>query len=408
MQSVSQHPASYFTVSELTRQIKQILERPFAQITLRGEVSNFKAHQSGHWYCTLKDAGAQIPVVIWRSQTRRFAAPPKDGQEVFFSGKLSVYAGGGRYQLNAEMMLIAAHKGLLFQLYEERKLRLREEGLFSEDKKKPIPLYPRGILIITSPSGAALQDVEHVAKRRFPGLQLYLLPVQVQGETAEASILAALQNAEQSDAGDVILLVRGGGSFEDLWVFNSELIVRAIAAMQKPVISGIGHETDSPLVDFVADVRAATPSAAAEMAIPARSSLATELQQQRTHLQQQVMTQLERKKNQLRLLHEKLKSEDPQRKLAEAGQRLDEKYERLLQVMVNRLRHLREALGMREKLLQSLGPNAILKRGFVVVSRNKKPVASVASLAATDEIEIRFIDGTAEATINKIKVANET
>jgi exodeoxyribonuclease VII large subunit len=278
-------------VSELTERIAQILEGAFPDVWIEGEVSNYHAAQSGHLYFTLKDARSQIRCVCFRDQVRGLKFRPEDGLHVTVRGGLGVYEPRGEYQIyvtNIEPVGL----GALQLAFEQLKKRLAEEGLFDEAHKKPLPVLPRRIGVVTSPTGAAIHDILRVLKRRFPNVHLLLFPVKVQGDGAAAEIVAAVQYFNRAKAADVLIVSRGGGSLEDLWAFNEEIVARAIAASQIPVITGIGHETDFTIADFVADVRAPTPSAAAEIVVRSRQEFERQIAEHYRNLAQQMRYRL--------------------------------------------------------------------------------------------------------------------
>ncbi len=258
-----------YTVSDLTARIRELLAKNFTDVTVQGEISNCRAASSGHYYFTLKDERAQVRCVLFKQQQRGMKFLPEDGLKVTVRGSVSVYEARGEYQIYVES-IEPAGRGALQLAFEQLKKRLEAEGLFDAGRKKPLPLLPRRIGLITSPKGAAVRDVVRILKRRFSNLHLTLYPVRVQGEGSAPEIVAALEYFSKQRLVDVILLVRGGGSLEDLWSFNEEIVARAIAASEIPVISGVGHETDFTIADFVADVRASTPSAAAEVVVQTR------------------------------------------------------------------------------------------------------------------------------------------
>jgi exodeoxyribonuclease VII large subunit len=258
-----------YTVSDLTARIRELLAKHFTDVTVQGEISNCRGATSGHYYFTLKDERAQVKCVLFKQQQRGMKFFPEDGLKVTVRGSVSVYEPRGEYQIYVES-LEPAGRGALQLAFEQLKKRLEAEGLFDSSRKKPLPLLPSRIVLITSPSGAAVRDVVRILKRRFPNVHLTLYPVRVQGEGAAGGIVKALDYFSKNRTVDVVLLVRGGGSLEDLWSFNEESVARAIVASAIPVISGVGHETDFTIADFVADVRASTPSAAAELVVQTR------------------------------------------------------------------------------------------------------------------------------------------
>ena len=254
------------TVSALNKQARLTIEERFQMVWVTGELSNFARPRSGHWYFTLKDSGAQVRCAMFANSNRRVQMQPTDGQQVLIRGRVSLYEGRGDFQIIADQMEPAG-EGVLRQAFDALKVKLADEGLFARERKRPIPDIPKHIAVVTSPTGAALQDVLAVWQRRFPTLQVTVIPTAVQGPEAEAQVLRAL-NAASKLTVDAILLTRGGGSLEDLWTFNLESVARAVAASQIPIVSAIGHEIDIAITDFVADLRAPTPSVAAELMVP--------------------------------------------------------------------------------------------------------------------------------------------
>ena len=303
-----------YSVSALSLEIKNLLEKQFPDVWVTGEVSNFREATSGHLYFTLKDANAQIRVVCFRNQARYLKFKPQDGISVIARGHLSVYEARGEYQLYVEY-LEPAGLGALQLAFEQLKQKLAAEGLFDLARKKPLPVLPRTVGIVTSPTGAVIRDILRILKRRFPNMNVVLYPVKVQGEGAAAEIVEGIEYFNRERLVDVMIIARGGGSLEDLWAFNEEVVARAIAASTIPVISAVGHETDFTIADFVADLRAPTPSAAAELVVHRKQDFITELQN-RTHR----ITQIVRLK------------------LSEAGQRLTElRMHRVFQTLATRL-----------------------------------------------------------------------
>jgi len=267
-----------WSVSELTAHIRDVLATQFSNLWVEGEVSNYHAAQSGHLYFTLKDAKSQVRCVCFRNQALRMKFRPEDGLKVTVRGSISVYEPRGEYQIYVEH-IEPVGLGALQLAFEQLKKRLEAEGLFDEARKKPLPMLPRRIGVITSPKGAAVRDIIRILRRRFPNLHLIVYPVRVQGEGAAEDIVAALKYFDRQQSAEVILLARGGGSLEDLWAFNEEIVARAIAACAIPVVSGVGHETDFTIADFVADVRASTPSAAAEIVVRTREEFRIHLRE---------------------------------------------------------------------------------------------------------------------------------
>ena len=356
----------YKSISELTQEIRETLEGDFAQVTVCGEVSGFSAPRSGHWYLTLKDDEAQIAAVVWRNTAQRVRFPVEDGAQVVVSGRLTVYPPRGSYQLVIEQIQPLGEgswRAKFRRLYE----KLAAEGLFEPHRKRPIPLIPRRVVVITSPSGAAVRDFLQVAQRRWQGSQIVILPTKVQGPGAGEQLAAAVGLANRlRPPADVIVVTRGGGSVEDLWEFNHEGLVRAIAASRIPVVSGVGHEIDVTLCDLVADLRALTPSEAAERIFPDQQALIESMWDFQNRLVQglrrrgvEAQQQVERLANSRVLLR-------PLDALLQQAQRLDDRAARLLWLMENdhqrRLQRLQGVAGR----LEALSPLQVLSRGYSV------------------------------------------
>ena len=386
------------TVSELSQQIRNCLESEFPSVWIKGELSNFIAHSSGHWYFSLKDEKSQIKGVMFRGQNHKAAFLPKNGMEVLVQGQLSLYPPRGDYQiLCQEIELLGS--GSLQQKFETIKRKLKEEGLFDKERKKPLPLFPKHIGLITSPTGAAVRDILQVLNRRFKAVKVTLIPSLVQGEEAPASLLKSLSLSKHLDV-DVLILARGGGSIEDLWGFNEENLARAIAKHPIPVISAVGHEIDFTICDFVADLRAATPSAGAELVVQNRDELLNKLD----IFKKQFIQNLKR---QLYFLKEKLSSLEkslirPDRYLQDFSQRLDEVNSRLQKALNQTFHRTKENLNHLEKFFNSLNPKKVLQRGFSIVTTEQGDIVyDIKELQIKDSVHINFFKGQAKATINK-------
>ena len=352
-----------YTVSGLTAELKTVLEEQFPIIWVEGEISNFARPASGHFYFTLKDDSAQIAGVMFKGQNRSLRFRPEDGMEVTGLGRIGVYAPRGSYQVIFEY-LEPKGVGALQVAFEQLKRKLSAEGLFDADRKRPIPRLPRRVGVITSRTGAAVHDVLTVIGRRFANIPVIIYPVRVQGDGADAEIVRALALANERRDADVLIVCRGGGSLEDLSPFNSEAVARAIFASTVPVISAVGHETDVTIADFVADLRAPTPSAAAELAVPRKADLSREVARLTLALSTGCQRTIERHRRRLaevsrRLVH-------PRKRVEEMRLRLDDVAARLNRGMTARLVRERERLKWRNDRLQSLSPTAILKRGYSI------------------------------------------
>ncbi|QWF71787.1 exodeoxyribonuclease VII large subunit [Methylomonas paludis] len=354
-------PETVYSVSQLNRETKRLLASHFLTVQVTGEISNLSMPSSGHIYFTLKDAQAQIRCAMFKGQQLRLRFKPANGAQVLLSAQVSLYEPRGDYQLVVEDMQ-AAGDGALRLAYERLKLKLSQEGLFDEARKQPLPLLPRQIGVITSPSGAAIHDILTVLKRRFPAIPVLIYPVAVQGESAKFEIVQALTTANQQDQVDVIILGRGGGSLEDLWAFNEEIVARAIAASQIPVISAVGHEVDFTIADFVADIRAATPSAAAEHAVPHQSEWFNAFLAYEQQLQQLMLRHVQQRQQTLSWLSKALQQQHPGQKLQRNAQRLDELEQRINQAMQRKLHDLAQQLAIGRHKLRQVQPDAQIGR----------------------------------------------
>jgi exodeoxyribonuclease VII large subunit len=345
-----------YTVSRLNSEVRLILEESFPYVWVEGEISNFAAPNSGHWYFSLKDAGAQVRCALFRGNQRKLGFTPKDGSHVLIKARVSLYENRGEFQLIAESMEERG-EGKLRRAYELLKKKLEAAGLFDLAHKKTLPVFPQQMGVITSPTGAAIRDILTVLKRRYPLVSVIIYPTLVQGETAAPAIVKAIQCANQRKECDVLILARGGGSLEDLWPFNEEIVAHAIYQSQLPIISGIGHEVDYTIADFVADKRAPTPSAAAEMVTPDKIEL-----EQRLLRQQQILSRLMRAKlvnttQQLSWMQKHLYQQHPKRRLTEKMQRLDFYELTLVQLQNKLLTKLRTKLHDLDARLQRRSPN---------------------------------------------------
>jgi exodeoxyribonuclease VII large subunit len=390
------------TVEELNEYVRKSLagDPMLRGVRLRGELSNFKRHVSGHWYFTLKDSQSAINCVMFRSATTNVRFAPQDGRQVVLSGSVSLYTKTGAYQFYADGMEPDG-VGELYLRMEALKKKLAKEGLFDPALKKPLPLLPRGVAIVTSGTGAVIHDIARVAWRRNPGMPLYLYPVAVQGEGAAEQIAFALKAMDGLDAADVIIVGRGGGSMEDLWPFNEEIVARAVAACEKPVVSAVGHETDFTIVDFVADVRAPTPSAAAELAVPQRDALLYEIAKLRDRLARAGEAAVAEKAALLSGLRRRLAEQAPEKMLRTVAERVSALETRIRLVCAAQLAakaHRLDATGVR---LNAAGPAATLKRGYALVTQDGRAVQDVDALKVSLPFTVTLQDGWIEATATK-------
>lgn len=406
------------TVGALTQRIKLLLERSVGEVWVRGEVSNLRQQSSGHLYFTLKDAEAQLSAVIFRPDAARLPAPLREGMSVVAFGRISVYAPRGGYQLVARVIQPAG-EGELRRRFEALKARLAAEGLFAAERKRPLPRLPSRIVLITSPTGAALRDFLSILRRRRWRGTVRLLPVRVQGVEAAPEIAAMLELANAHALGDLVVVTRGGGSLEDLWPFNEEAVARAVAASALPVISAVGHEIDFTLSDFAADVRAETPSAAAELISSEFVEFAESIGQLRRRLHQGTLRHLASLRLRLDAQRQTLRAHNPRYRVEQAWMRLDELAARRRraweqaharardELAALRLRLARQAPGERLKWarehlrhlairLRQASPESALQRGYAIVRRPGGPiVARRADLPRRASIEVEWIDGTA-------------
>jgi len=389
-----------WAVGDLTQYIRQVLESDYRlqDMWVTGEVSNVSRPSSGHLYFTLSDENAALRCVMWRPRVARQTHIPRDGELLEVLGHISVYEAGGQYQLYAES-LRPAGEGARFAEFLELKARLEAEGLFEPERKQPLPEWPNTIGVVTSPTSAALRDVVNVLRRRFPLVTLLLSPTQVQGDDAPAGVVNALESLNQDGRSDVLLLIRGGGSMDDLWTFNHEDVVRAVAQSTVPVVTGIGHETDVILADFAADLRAPTPSAAAEIATPNREILREDLAFKRSDLNQIFREHLQSLRQSLEMWSIRLKFASPRAHVASKQQRLDEFMSRAENAVEYRMTLSLTAITGLEKTLQAVGPSTVFARGYAVVTlaENGQVVRSITQVSPGDPLQIQVQDGTFNA-----------
>ncbi len=436
-----------FTVSRLNQEVQQLLEEGFGLLWLQGELSNFSRPASGHFYFTLKDSQSQIRCAMFRGRNRYIDFKPQDGEAVLVRGKLGLYSARGDFQLIVEHMEPAG-EGRLRQAFEESKRKLEQLGWFDQAFKKSIPTLPSTIGVVTSPTGAAIRDVVHVLARRYPQATVIVYPCLVQGAAAAPAIAAAIAKANDRDECDVLLVVRGGGSLEDLWAFNEESVALAIRESRLPIIAGVGHEVDISIADLVADLRAPTPSAAAELATPDTNSLRERLQQAGKSLLSVIENRLGQDAVNINNLNARLQARHPQRQIESQQQRVDELSTRLLgltqrrqaqskqmllqlkrqlaahspdrQLQNHRL-HLNQLTTLLEnhtkkrltalqsqhaiaaRALNAVSPLATLDRGFAVVRYKDHLVTSAEQLSTGDQISTRLAEGEIISTVNTTK-----
>ncbi len=439
------------SVSAVNKEARSLLEQGLGTLAVIGEISNLARPQSGHLYFSLKDEQAQLRCAFFRQRQRKLSFHPQNGDEVIVFGKVSLYEPRGDYQLIVEHME-AAGAGALQQRFEALKLQLAAEGLFAAEDKRSLPKLPKRIGVITSPSGAAVRDILNILKRRFPAVAVRIFPVAVQGAAAPAEIAAALRTASYRDDCDVILLARGGGSIEDLWAFNEEVVARAIYDCAVPVISGVGHETDTTIADFVADVRAPTPSGAAELAVPDQQEWLSEIGALQTRLEnswQQALTtrqqrldwlsqglkahhpgaQLRMRKERISMaqltlasqvkqqLHSyelrlaetrtRLHRHSPQARLANKRQQLTDLSRELQTAISELLARRRQRLALAGRGLHAISPLSTLSRGYAIVTGNEQVLSDAGKSRVGDNVNIRLSQGSLNARVTAVRLNDD-
>jgi exodeoxyribonuclease VII large subunit len=384
----------FLTISELNELVKGTLESQIDALWVQGEVSNFRIPPSGHYYFTLKDDKSQICAVMFRRQGTRLRFVPENGMAVLCYGRVSLYSIRGDLQLYVDDMEPQG-QGALYLAFEQLKNKLAAEGLFRPERKRPLPFLPENIGIVTSDRGAALHDILRILGDRFPQRRVVIRPVKVQGEGAAQEIAGGIADLNRSGDIDVLIVGRGGGSLEDLWAFNEEIVARAIYASRIPVVSAVGHEVDFTIADFVADHRAPTPTAAAEMVVPRKADLCEQIEMLGLQLQRCMDFQLSNARENLRTWVKRLA--DPGRKLRENQQRVDELSVDLLRRFQDRLRERKDGLNQRTGRLHALSPLAVLERGYSITHKlpDERVVKDAASLASGDLVRVTFALGKA-------------
>lgn len=394
-----------FSVSEVTGYIRILLEenQDLQDIWIQGEVSNLSFPSSGHIYFTLKDENASLRCVIWKWTAQYLHIKPADGMAVDVHGKLGVYEKGGQYQFYVDAIR-SQGEGRLFQEFLRLKDKLEAEGLFAEEKKKEIPAFPHLIGVVTSPTGAALQDILNTLRNRYPLAKVLLSPTLVQGENAPQSIVQAIHALQTApEKPDVILIARGGGSLEDLWSFNDEQVVRAVAASPIPIISGVGHETDFTLVDFASDLRAPTPTGAAVLAVPNLRDLEFTMQEMGLRLQKAVERILEANQLNMNELKNTMQYLSPQKYIQQNSLRLDDLSKRLALSIQSSLALMRVNFEKARVHMLAIDPLAVLERGYALVyNHDNELINSVSKTAIQEQIDVRFKDGWLAADVKAI------
>lgn len=395
-------PDKIFSVTELNTIIREMLEGTFPSLRIEAEISGLKVQSSGHIYFSLKDSASLVSAVMFRGSAQYLSFTPKDGMKVQVQGKISVYAPQGKYQIIVTKMSIAG-EGAILKMLEERKRKLFAEGLFAEENKKPLPLFPKTIGVVTSPTGAALRDILQITKRRNPGVSVVVFPSMVQGEGAAETIAAQIENANKANLCDILIVGRGGGSLEDLLPFSEEIVVRAVAKSRIPVISAVGHEIDWALSDYAADRRAPTPSAAAEIAVPQKSDILQEIRYFENEIQNTMIQKVER----IKLILKGFEPEGLELKFRSIEQplliRLDNAKDNLVENISLKIRDTKLAIENCVSVLESSSPQAIFERGYSMVreARTGEVIRSSSQVKKGSEIEIVPANGKIKATVTE-------
>ena len=388
-----------YTVTELTKLIKVSLEEEFSEISVEGEISNFKAHVSGHWYFNMKDSGALINCAMWKGLNSYVFFTPEDGMKVIVSGRITVYPPRGNYQIEVRSMKPAG-EGELQAAFERLKRKLQAEGLFDPQFKKPIPPFPGKIGIVTAIDGAAFRDMISVAGRRFPLIEILMAPSKVQGEGAAQSIVDGIELLNTRKDIDLIIIGRGGGSLEDLWAFNEEVVARAVFASAIPVISAVGHEIDFTISDFVADLRAPTPSAAMEIATPDKEDMINAIMQFSLKTSDNISYILDIKKQVVLNILNSYGFRIPQDKVRIKTQELDNLLYRVQQKFDSKILKIKNKFSILSKILEANDIRKVLKKGFVIVKQDSNYITRAESFIADKTASLNFYDN--EITVKKI------
>ncbi len=392
--------AKIYSVGEITAEIKKLLENGFGKISLEGEISNFRPSSAGHLYFTLKDQKASIQAVMFKGRSLGLSFSPKDGMTVVAEGEISVYEARGSYQIIVEKMSLAG-EGDILKMLEERKRRLAAEGLFDTERKKPLPFFPKTIAVITSSTGAAVRDIINVTKRRNEKINIIVLPAVVQGDAAAENLVRQLKIADMHKLGDVIIIGRGGGSLEDLLPFSDEELVRAIADCETPVISAVGHEIDWAISDFAADMRAPTPSAAAELATPNLNDILYAIDSRRAEIGKALSSRIEK----IRLILASFKPESLELRFRNIQQpmlaRFDDAKEEILMGMQERLKDAKHRVSLLNKILEGANPQMILNRGYSIVREveSGKTIRNAETVVKGTMLEVQAAKGKLRAKV---------
>ena len=392
------------SVTEVNQYIKQMLEQDqiLSQVSVRGELSNYKMHSSGHHYFTLKDDGAVISAVMFRGDASKLRFRPENGMKVILSGRVSLFPKSGQYQIYVRDMQPDGI-GALYIAFEQLKQKLYAEGLFDPEKKKTIPRYPARIALVTSPTGAAVRDMIRILRHRYPLAKVLVCPVKVQGDGAAEEIAAMLDYVNEYALADVIITGRGGGSMEDLWAFNEEVVARAVYRSRIPVISAVGHEPDVTICDYVADLRAATPSNAAELAVVDGAELQVRLHNVTARMTQTVLANIQSKRQQLRLLAEKKIMRSPYEYLSERRMLLSMMQQRLEGGQTSVIQKKKQQYAALAASLDAMSPLKVLGRGYAMAVKDGNVVQSVAVLHRGDSLKLQLRDGVANCCVESVE-----
>lgn len=388
------------TVSEITKIIKLTLEDRFFSVWIEGEISDFKRHSSGHLYFILKDENAQLSAVMWRGKSMNLPFVPQNGMKVLAKGNITVFERSGRYQLDVDV-LRPLGIGDLQMAFDQLKIRLQNEGLFDESQKKPIPPFPANVGIVTSPTGAAIRDIVSIANRRYPGIQLIIRPVKVQGEGSAEEVALGIKEFNEYGLVDVLIIGRGGGSLEDLWAFNEEVVARAIFESRIPVISAVGHEIDFTISDFTADLRAATPSAAAELVVPDAAAEWQKVIQKVQRFYRITTGKLKYLDEKVEMMRNSHALRMPEETLKQSNLILDMQISKLESIYENYFTRRKDNANQLENRLNSLNPESVLKRGYSITYRTADDsiVNDSSKLKTGDSVTMQFAKGRAKGII---------
>jgi exodeoxyribonuclease VII large subunit len=392
-----------YTVTEITREIKGILEESFPTVWVEGEISNYTLHSSGHRYFSLKDEDAQIRCTLWRFRGERLQFEPEDGVKVIALGSISVYERNGQYQLDV-IELIPAGVGKLEIAFQRLKEKLFQEGLFDEEHKRPIPEFPESIGLVTSPTGAAIRDIIKIIHKRFPSVRIIVNPVRVQGEGAAEEIAQAICEFNEFAKIDVMIVGRGGGSLEDLWAFNEEIVARAIYSSEIPIISAVGHQIDFTISDFVADSRALTPSAAAQMVVKDKEELLKELRSTAQKLTFHQSSLIEYSKQRLKAAQQSYGFRRVLDLISQRSQRIDELARRFLNRIKNYFEFQKNGVSLKKEKLDALSPVSVLERGYCIARKmpELEIIKDAGLLKKEDRLEVKFFKGKVKSKVEQV------